>query len=185
MCRRAEIETKVLSNIRLEDHGYETLCHVWCGSHSGTGRGGGYPRMSLDGQTVAVHIVIFTNVHGFVPGKKQIDHKCNNHMCVNPDHLQMVTHKKNQKLRDQRAKEKVNDKKTQIACISAEHGQLSCDDTSFHDRLRNCFPEFERFSEDEEAYVQATHDGRYLPDHTFWQTSSDVLSGSSHSAGEG
>ncbi len=61
--------------------------------------------MSLDGQTVAVHIVAYTNRFGFVPGKKQIDHMCNNRMCVNSDHLQMVTHKKNQKLRDLRSRE--------------------------------------------------------------------------------
>jgi HNH endonuclease len=60
--------------------------------------------MSLDGQTVAVHIVVFTNAKGFIPGKKQIDHMCNNRMCVNEDHLQMVTHKKNQRLRIERSK---------------------------------------------------------------------------------
>lgn len=59
--------------------------------------------MSLDGQTVAVHIVSFVNENGYVPGKKQIDHLCNQRMCCNPDHLQMVTHKMNQKLRALRA----------------------------------------------------------------------------------
>ncbi len=46
----------------------------------------------------AVHRVMFTNEHGYVPGKKQIDHKCRNRLCVNPDpdHLEMVTHKRNQ-----------------------------------------------------------------------------------------
>ena len=87
-----------------EINGVPSPCHIWTGSHSGDGRGGGYPRMSLDGQTVAVHIVAFTNKNGFVPGKKQIDHMCNNRLCVNEDHLQMVTHKKNQKLRIQRSR---------------------------------------------------------------------------------
>lgn len=32
----------------------ETGCLIWTGSTSGEGRGGGYPRMKLDGQTVAV-----------------------------------------------------------------------------------------------------------------------------------
>jgi len=101
MCRRNEIQTKVMENISIEDHGYESHCFVWQGSNSGTGRGGGYPRMCLSGQTVAVHRVMFINVNGYVPGKKQIDHKCRNRMCVNPDHLEMVTHKENQKRRDQ------------------------------------------------------------------------------------
>ena len=64
--------------------------------------------MSLDGQTVAVHIVSYVNKNGFVPGKKQIDHLCNNRMCVNPDHLEMVTHKENQRRRDARKREKAN-----------------------------------------------------------------------------
>ena len=29
--------------------------------------------MSLDGQTVAVHLVVFTHYYGYIPGKKQID----------------------------------------------------------------------------------------------------------------
>ena len=56
--------------------------------------------MNLDGQTVAVHRVMFTNFYGYIPGKKQIDHVCRNRMCVNPHHLQMVTHKENQRRRD-------------------------------------------------------------------------------------
>jgi hypothetical protein len=30
--------------------------------------------MSLGGQTVAVHLVMWTNEHGYIPGKKEIDH---------------------------------------------------------------------------------------------------------------
>ena len=100
MCRRSEIQEKVYSNVEIVDLGYETECHIWQGSHSGTGRGGGYPRMCLSGHTVAVHRVMYTQAHGYIPGKKQIDHKCRNRMCVNPDHLEMVTHKQNQRRRD-------------------------------------------------------------------------------------
>lgn len=78
--------------------------------------------MSLDGQTVAVHIVSFVNSNGFVPGKKQIDHLCNNRMCVNEDHLEMVTHKQNQKRRDARNKEKT------IAQKFTFHGIISRDE---------------------------------------------------------
>lgn len=107
MCRRTEIEQKILANVKeiflgFEIDGQPSACQIWQGSHSGNGRGGGYPRMSLDGQTVAVHIVRYTNTHGYVPGKKQIDHLCNNRMCVNDLHLEMVTHKENQRRRDKR-----------------------------------------------------------------------------------
>ena len=100
MCRRSEIESKVYANVCVIDLGYKTACHIWQGSNSGTGRGGGYPRMCLNGQTVAVHRVMYVNQNGYVPGKKQIDHKCRNRMCVNPEHLEMVTHKENQRRRD-------------------------------------------------------------------------------------
>lgn len=77
----------------------ETGCWSWTGPLSGNGRGRGYPRMCLDGQTVAVHRVMYTLYHGYVPGKKQIDHVCRNRRCVNPAHLEMVTHRENQRRR--------------------------------------------------------------------------------------
>ena len=60
--------------------------------------------MHLDGQTVAVHIVMWVNENGYIPRKKQLDHKCLNRRCVNEEHLQLVTHKRNQKLRSMRKK---------------------------------------------------------------------------------
>jgi len=96
--RSNKVITKVLANIHID----ENQCWVWNGPDSGNGRGGGYPRMSLDGQTVAVHRVTYTHVNGYIPGKKQIDHTCRNRMCVNPNHLEMVTHKENQRRRDRK-----------------------------------------------------------------------------------
>lgn len=103
--RKEDILAKIQSRIVIIDLGYLTPCHIWQGPTSGDGRGGGYGRMSLDGQTVAVHIVIYTHFFGYIPSKKQIDHKCNNRLCCNPEHLEMVTHLTNQKRRAKRAKE--------------------------------------------------------------------------------
>lgn len=103
--RRAAIVAKVLARVEISAEipkGLKTPCLLWTGSDSGSGRGGGYPRMKLDGGTVAVHIVMWIIEHGPIPPRKQIDHRCSVRRCVNPDHLQMVTHKKNQKLRDER-----------------------------------------------------------------------------------
>ncbi|PHR93206.1 MAG: HNH endonuclease [Robiginitomaculum sp.] len=100
--RRTSIVNKVHSRVNLIP---ATGCWIWLGPHSGTGRGGGYPRMNLNGQTVAVHRVMYTHEHGYIPGKKQIDHKCRNRLCVNPSHLELVTHKENQKRRDRARKE--------------------------------------------------------------------------------
>ena len=116
MDRRNRIRQKIRENVQIEDRGHDTPCHIWKGSDSGTGRGGGYPRMSLDGQTVAVHIVSFVNEFGYVPGKKQVDHLCNQRMCCNPDHLEMTTHKQNQKRRALRAAKKAQ-KENSCACL--------------------------------------------------------------------
>lgn len=103
--RRAAIARKVMSRVEIVPPppcGLDTPCWLWTGPDSGAGRGGGYPRMSLDGATVAVHIVMWVIENGPVPPRKQIDHRCATRRCVNPDHLQMVTHLRNQRLRDER-----------------------------------------------------------------------------------
>lgn len=97
--RRAEIRDRILACVEMVDAGFETPCWLWTLADSGTGRGGGYPRMKLNARTCAVHKVSFVNEHGYVPGNKQIDHKCRNRRCVNPDHLEMVSHIENQKRR--------------------------------------------------------------------------------------
>lgn len=103
--RRASILRKILRRVTIKDMGHTTPCWLWKGPTSGSGRGGGYGRMCLDGATVAVHIVMFTLFFGYIPPKKQVDHKCNIRNCCNPDHLELVTHRENQKRRDQRRKE--------------------------------------------------------------------------------
>jgi hypothetical protein len=106
LSRREAIRARIMVCVEIVDMGYvdaqgrPSPCHIWTGPDSGSGRGGGYPRMSLDGQTVAVHIVNWTNEHGFIPGKKQLDHLCRQRRCIRDDHLELVTHKENQKRRD-------------------------------------------------------------------------------------
>lgn len=105
--RRATIIERIYQRVEVRDMGYAgSPCHIWTGPDSGSGRGGGYGRMSLNGQTVAVHLVVFTHFFGFIPGKKQIDHLCNNRLCCNPAHLEMVSHLRNQRRRDARSKTK-------------------------------------------------------------------------------
>jgi hypothetical protein len=102
MCRRDDIIQKVLGRVEHVAGKLETPCWQWMGPTSGdAGRGKGYPRMNLSNQTVAVHRVVYTHFNGYIPGRKQIDHKCKNRRCVNPEHLEMLTHKENQRRRDQ------------------------------------------------------------------------------------
>lgn len=92
--RRESVIEKIKERVVVDE---KTGCWNWQGPTSGNGRGGGYGRMYLDGQTVAVHIVMFTHVHGYIPGKLQVDHICENRLCCNPDHLDLVTHLENQR----------------------------------------------------------------------------------------
>lgn len=98
--RRERIRQKILARVEVDP---ETGCWIWTGPTSGsTGRGKGYPRMSLDGATVAVHIAMWIVEHGPIPPRKQIDHVCRRRLCVNPgrDHTELTTHRQNQKRRD-------------------------------------------------------------------------------------
>jgi hypothetical protein len=98
--RRQRIREKVMARVEIDA---ATGCWIWTGPTSGSsGRGKDYPRMSLDGATVAVHIAMFVVEHGPVPPRKQIDHTCKRRLCVNPAHLEMVTHLENQRRRDRR-----------------------------------------------------------------------------------
>lgn len=108
--RRQTIIEKIEARCDIIDTGFKinskaSPCHLWTGSTSGNGRGGGYGRMCLDGQTVATHLVAYTHYFGYIPGKKQVDHLCNQRLCCNPQHLELVTHLKNQR---RRAKRKIN-----------------------------------------------------------------------------
>jgi hypothetical protein len=106
--RREQILLRIEARCDIVDTGFilddkPSPCHLWTGPTSGDGRGGGYGRMSLDSQTVAVHIVIATHYYGYIPRGKQVDHLCNQRRCVNPAHLEIVTHLINQRRRSMRA----------------------------------------------------------------------------------
>lgn len=103
MSRRDRLFAKIMARVIITIDG----CHLWTGPDSGSGRGGGYGRMCVDGATMAVHIVMWIIANGPIPPKKQLDHCCPagpNRRCCNPDHLELVTHLKNQRRRAQRAR---------------------------------------------------------------------------------
>ncbi len=107
--RRMSILQKVMKRVEISTalsfHG--TPCWIWTGPTSGQiGRGAGYPRMSLSGCTVAVHLVMYSNFFGYIPWNKTVDHECSNRLCVNPDHLSLVSMKENYRRRDGKAPRK-------------------------------------------------------------------------------
>ncbi len=64
--RRNGVIERILTRVAVINTGFvlddkPSPCFLWEGPDSGEGRGGGYGRMSLNGQTVAVHLVVYTH----------------------------------------------------------------------------------------------------------------------------
>lgn len=55
----------------------------------------GYGRTNHGTNRPDAHRVAYVMEHGSIPEGHVIDHKCHNKLCVNPAHLQAVTHKQN------------------------------------------------------------------------------------------
>lgn len=68
-------------------------CGCWLWSRAINNKG--YGRLSINKKQVLAHRYVYETVRGPIPGGLSLDHKCSNRRCVNPDHLEPVTHKEN------------------------------------------------------------------------------------------
>lgn len=76
---------------RIVDMGYETPCWVWQ-----LGRNeDGYGLVADGGRSRKAHVVSYEQLVGPVPGGLELDHLCRVRACVNPTHLEPVTHDEN------------------------------------------------------------------------------------------
>ncbi len=55
----------------------------------------GYGRCWYNGSTRQAHRVIYELIRGKIPDNLELDHLCRNHACVNPEHLEPVSHHEN------------------------------------------------------------------------------------------
>ena len=66
-------------------------CWQWIGNI----QTGGYGQTYIDGKPRLAHRVVWETLVGKIPENLELDHLCRNSACVNPDHLEPVTHREN------------------------------------------------------------------------------------------
>ena len=77
--------------MRVDQSGGLFACWPWTGSVISTG----YGNLSFDGRYQLAHRVSYQLTSGAVPAGLELDHLCRNPVCVNPAHLEAVTHREN------------------------------------------------------------------------------------------
>ena len=70
----------------------ENGCWEWVGSRRGTT---GYAQMVIDHRNELMHRMMYARARGPIPKDSEIDHLCRNRGCVNPAHLEAVSHRTN------------------------------------------------------------------------------------------
>lgn len=66
-----------------------------CWQWTGSGNSDGYSQIQFGGRNVYVHRLAYELANGPIPAGMQIDHRCFNRRCVNPEHLRPTTAKQN------------------------------------------------------------------------------------------
>lgn len=72
------------------DKGDGTGCWNWTATKTR-----GYGMLRVHGGQMSAHRFSYLLHHGAIPDGADVDHLCRNHSCVNPAHLEAVTHREN------------------------------------------------------------------------------------------
>ena len=72
----------------------KTVKTASCWFYTGS-KASGYGTIIIDGKPKVVHRLMYEAVVGEIPAELELDHLCRIRHCVNPDHLQPVTHLEN------------------------------------------------------------------------------------------
>lgn len=84
--------TRFLAKIRFEERDEDLgECWIWAASK----RYGGYGQFNASGRIVVAHRLSYEHFVGPIEHGLELDHLCRQPACVNPRHLQAVSHKTN------------------------------------------------------------------------------------------
>ena len=88
MNHRKQLIERLLSKIDILPNG----CWQWMGSKDTRG----YGRIrDFNSKIVKAHRISYEYYCGDIPIGREIDHLCSNHSCINPEHLEAVSHRVN------------------------------------------------------------------------------------------
>ena len=73
------------------NHAVDGGCWLWLGAHTPSG----YGQLAAGGKARAVHRLAYETFVGEIPKGLEIDHLCRVRDCINPAHLEAVTHREN------------------------------------------------------------------------------------------
>lgn len=85
---KAKRLSRLMSCVKVDT---KSKCWLWQGYLEKNG----YGRLSVGHKRQWAHIHFYNLIVGPVPDGLELDHLCRNHACVNPAHLEPVTHKEN------------------------------------------------------------------------------------------
>lgn len=75
--------------------GLDGVCWQWLASKDADG----YGKFSVEGVLVGAHRVAYIALVGEIPKHLETDHLCHHRACVNPSHMELVTHAENNRRR--------------------------------------------------------------------------------------
>ena len=85
--KHIDVILRLMQKICIQPNG----CWLWKGSTSSRG----YGQINDRGRLFLVHRLAYETFSGPIPRDKELDHLCRIHSCLNPDHLEVVTHREN------------------------------------------------------------------------------------------